>query len=400
MIPDIKWYMGQSLLPDHFEHLQNALSAKFFKIMCSSGVPFYGVTRLEIEESFLKMGIVRVTKLEMITIDGQVIELEINAECKDYDLSSCKENKVELYLNVGDKDIAYNADEKSFKCHGYLLTFATKPDPSANYYFKLLGVEKDLSKNWSLAGDYLPPTVNASISLCSSLREQSGAICEKIFTSYDRMNKDKDFLLKAVDYKPVLTCAHDIKFHLRNIKANNQVHPFYLYNRLHELYVRVCLFFSVQVEEIDTYDHNNIYQCFDQLIGKIDDLVSHENRAVKYVKFELEEGFLTAKDLEDTILYAKNLYFVVQKRSEEQPFDIDETKLSSPSRYPTINKLALSGLKKTEVKKVPFRHYLSGNCIFYQLGMGKEWDYVIKDRALTFPDKEEYKDIKFYLYYY
>ncbi|QSH41070.1 type VI secretion system baseplate subunit TssK [Lentisphaerota bacterium ZTH] len=400
MIPDIKWYMGQSLLPDHFEHLQNALSAKSFKIICSSGIPFYGITRLEVEESFLKMGIVRVTKLEMITVDGQVIQQGVNAECKDYDLSSSKENKVELYLNLSDKDILFNDDEKSFKCHGYTLSFSTKPDPTASYYYKLLCVEKNLSQNWSISGDYLPPTISTSISLCSNLREQAGAICEKIFTSYDRMNKDKDFLLKAVDYKPVMTCAYEIKFHLRNINANNHVHPYFLYKMLHDLYIRVCLFFNVMVEDIEPYDHINIYQCFDLLIGKIEALVSHENRAVKYVKFERDEGFLTARGLEDSILYAQNLYFVVQKRSEEQPFDIEATKLSSPSRYPTINKLALSGLKKNEIEKVPFRHYLSGNCLFYQLAMGKEWDYVIKDRALTFPDKEDYKDIKFYLYYY
>ena len=401
MLPDVKWYMGQSLLPDHFEHMQNALGEKNFKVVSSGGIPLYGIVKLEVEESFLKMGIIRLIKLEMVTVDGQVIELESNAECEDYDLSECEENKVELYLNVNDKEINFSTEEeKNIKCHGYLLSFDLKSDPTASSYYKLLSVEKDLSKKWTLSGDYLPPVVSASIPLCNSLREESMNICEKVFTSYERMNKDKEFLLKAVDFKPVLTCAYDIKFHLNSIEANYHVHPFFLYQMLQWLYIRVCLFFNVIVEDIDPYDHNNIYKCYTILIGKIEELISHENRAVKYVKFEHDEGFLTAANLDDSILYAKNLYFVVQKRSMEQPFDFEEVKLSSPARYSTINKLALSGLKKTEVDKVPFRHYLSGNSLFFQLGMGKEWDYVIKERALTFPDKEAYQDIKFYLYYF
>jgi type VI secretion system protein ImpJ len=400
MIPSVKWYMGQPLLPNHFEALQDSSRLQNFQIINSSGVPYHGINRVSVENMFLNMGVVRLTELQMITGDGQVIELNSNAECNDFDLSTCKENKIDIYLNIYEKDLDYDFNNKPIRCHGYRIKSATNPDPAARYFIKLIELEKELNKTWSILDTYLPSTINLNINLCTALLNKLFEITKRVIISYDHMKKDNDFIQKAIEFRPTLYYAYTVKFNIDNIIHGNNVHPLHLYRLAYELYIRAALYFNIIPEDIPPYDHNKIFDVYNNIIFKIDELISHKNQSSNFIRFELNDKFYQSKNLSDQLLYANHLFFVIQKRSKEQQFDVSELKVTSPSRYSVIDKLALTGIKKTLIKKVPFRHYLSDNCFFYKLSLGKEWDYVIKDKAITFAANEEYKDMKFYLYYF
>lgn len=400
MIPSVKWYMGQSLLPNHFEALQDSSRLQNFQIINSSGIPYYGIYKINIEKMFLKMGVIRVTELQVITVDGQFIELGTNSEYKDIDLTGFSDNKIELYLNFYDKEVDYEFKNKMIKGNGYLIRSLDRADPSAKYFLKLAEIEKDLNNSWSISANYIPSTINLNTSLCLELLSRVLEMTKKIIFNYEHMLKDSDFVLKAVEFRPTLYHAYNIKFSIDNIMSGNNIHPYHLYKLLYNLYVRAGVFFNIVPEEIKPYAHNDILSIFNELLLKIDELIAPKNQTSNFIRFTLNNKYYEVNDLSDKLLFARELFLVIQKRNNEQPFDISELKLSSPGRYSTIDKLALTGIKKTLLKKVPFRHYLSENCLFYKLSLGKEWDYVVKERSITFADNEKYKDMKFYLCYF
>ncbi|MCP4176316.1 MAG: type VI secretion system baseplate subunit TssK [bacterium] len=400
MIPSVKWYMGQPLLPNHFEALQDSSRLQNFQIINSIGIPYHGINKVSIESTFLKMEVVRVTELQIITVDGQFIDIHSNAEYRDFDLSDLSENNIELFLNIYEKDIDYDFNKNKIKCHGYIVKSSACADPSAKYFIKFIELEKELNNTWTVSNKYLPSTINMNISLCTELLNHLLEISKRIIVSYERMNKDSDFILKAVELRSTLYHAYYLKFSIENIMFGNNVHPSCLYSLLYNLYIRAALYFNITPENISPYDHTKIIEIFNTLINKVDELITHKSQSTNFIRFKLFDKFYKSLDLSDKLLYANHLFFVVQKKNKEQPFDISEVKITSPSRFSVVSKLALAGIKKTKIERVPFRHYLSENSLFFKLSLGKEWDFVIKEKAITFASDEKYKDIKFYLYYF
>ena len=400
MKPDIMWTMGQSLYPAHFQHMQETLCLKSFTLANSFGTPGFGIVEFAFDDAFLKIGIIRIIKLTLIAVDGQVIELGTNADCNDFDLNEMKENKIDVIINASKKEIVYKFEDTNLRCVGYDIKLANDTLASYDYNIKLMELKKDLNKQWSIEENFIPATTNINLSLCKNLKKLVISTCQKVYSSYNSMTKQKEFYVKATEYKPSVAVAESILFKMKNAEAGYYTHPLYYYDQLYLLYVNIALFLNAEPGEIQPYNHSNIYILFFNLIEKINDLISLENKSVKFVKFEKIENFMRLDTLEDSILNSNNLYFVVQKKYDNQPFTIEGLKIASPSRFPILDQLAISGIMKEKVEEVPFRHYLSGSSIFYQLKLGKEWDYVIKDRAVVFKFLDEYNDIQFYLYYF
>ena len=403
MKPDIYWEMGQNLYPVHFKHLQDSLSLKSFVISNEAMMPKVGLCEFAVDDEFLAINVVRVTKFQFITIDGHLIKLNINANFCDYDLSeiSAETDEVILYFNAYEQEMIYDEyEQSSLNCVSYEMKFSTEPLANALYSVKIVKLTKQLATNWTVAYDFLPVAININVIQFKQLREQINTLCNKIISNYIGMRKQKEFLQKAVEYKGVVSISHRLLFAMENASVNYLAHPIIFYYFLYELFVDISLFLNSDVYKIPPYNHYDLYACFTLLINKINELISLENQSVKFSKFIADEKYMKIDNLPEEISQVSEVYLVIQKKLETQTVAEQNIKLASPSRFPILDQLALSGVTKTQVEEVPFRHYLSGSTIFYKLELGKEWEFIAKDKAILFQRYPEYEDINFYLYYF
>ncbi|UDQ98176.1 type VI secretion system baseplate subunit TssK [Lentisphaerota bacterium WC36G] len=403
MKPDIFWEMGQNLYPVHFKHLQDSLSLKSFIISNESMMPKVGICEFNIDDEFLAINVVRVTKFQFISIEGHLMKLNVNATFCDFDLSeiAADSDEVTLYFNAYETETNYDEYEQaSLNCVGYELKFSSEPLANALYSVKILKLTKELQTNWTLAYSFLPVAININVIQFNQLRSDINTMCNQIISNYIAMRRQKEFLQKAVEYKNVVAIAHRTLFALENAAVNHMAHPMTFYFALYELFVNLSLFLNSDIYKIPPYNHYDLYSCFMLLINKINELISLENQSVKFSKFVAEEKFMKIESLPDEIADAKEVFLVIQKKIETQNVAEQNIKLASPARFPILDQLALSGVSKQLVDEVPFRHYLSGSTLFFKLELGKEWEFIVKDKAVEFQRYPEYEDVNFYLYYY
>ena len=403
MKPDISWEMGQNLYPIHFKHLQDSLSLKSFIINNESLMPKVGICEFDIDDEFLAINVVRVTKFQFISIDGHLMKLNVNVNFCDYDLSdiAADSDEVILYFNAYEKEILYDEYEQStLSCVGYEMKFSTEPLAKALYSVKIMKLTKELATNWNISYDFLPVCINVNVIQFKQLRDQINTMCHKIISNYIAMRKQKEFLQKAIEYKNIVSSSHKLLFNLENSAVGLYAHPVIFYFLLYDLFVDISLFLNSDIYKIPPYNHYDLYSCFTLLINKINELISLENQSVKFSKFIADEKFMRIDLLPIEIAQSKDVFLVVQKKIETQKISEQNIKLASPSRFPILDQLALSGVGKQQVDEVPFRHYLSGNTTFYRLTLAKEWDHIVKDKGIVFQRYAEYEDVNFYLYYF
>ena len=400
MIPNIKWYLGQALIPEHFEMQQNSIIEQIYAFCNSHGIPNYGLNIFDIDKTFMKIGIFKISKFKYYEIDGKIIEMSVNAQTKDLDINNLHQNSSDVFVNIYEEEFKDDYKKQQVKCHGYQIVPSFVKDLRAKYSHKIIQLEKELNKTWYISTEYIPSLNNMSISLVEPLLCKLSELSNKIIIDYENMTKDKDFIAKSVDFREVCICAYNLKVLLDNVNIGIDVHPYTIYKKLCSIYFRIALFFNIKPTIPKTYSHDESFLNITNIKNMIDELLSSESKTASYVKFESNEIIYATPELSDSVVYAKNIFFVVQKSTQGQVYNPDNLRLISSSRHSITEKLALPGINKIKLKKIPFRHYLSDNCDFYKINFGKEWDYVVKDKTIEFKKKSEYKNLKFYIYYF
>ncbi|ODN41633.1 hypothetical protein [Piscirickettsia litoralis] len=73
-----KWYNDQCLYPEHFEYFSDYLMAQQSFGNACNGIPNYGILNICWSEAEMQMGILNISKLSLLTHQGEYIDIEKN----------------------------------------------------------------------------------------------------------------------------------------------------------------------------------------------------------------------------------------------------------------------------------------------------------------------------------
>src|SRR5256885_277608 len=96
----VRWELGQTLLPEHFQAQEGALlqeSALRFRL---HGLPAYGIAALRWNENLLREGVVSILSATLVMPSGQLLEVPHNAAATSLNLNIPGSNTVTAYLHL------------------------------------------------------------------------------------------------------------------------------------------------------------------------------------------------------------------------------------------------------------------------------------------------------------
>ncbi|ODN42216.1 type VI secretion system baseplate subunit TssK [Piscirickettsia litoralis] len=205
--------------------------------------------------------------------------------------------------------------------------------------------------------------------------------------------------LKSVKAQQCLKSVYLLIQHIAGLNNNIKTHPYYLHEKINQLYLDTCFYFDIIPEQLSDYLHHKLYNTLMQPIEKIKSLFNHDNERIIYLDFKNQDGHLICQNLPDSIYQASHAYILVQKQNAHDHINLSQIKLASLSRLSLTYKLSLPGLPIKKLANLPFQHGFGANVDFYQIDFGLEWDNIMKEQAVCFYDHPDFSETKFYLYF-
>src|SRR5260370_32735031 len=160
----IKWYVGQTLQPEHFTLQEEALLAESRLSARVRGLPAHGVARLAWNTQLLAQGDLAIAGLTAVFSDGQLIDVPGNAVVQPLDLRAETSSRVSIYLHLlaetqdAKGNRLYEDDPRGVERLLHLLRLTTEPSVAgAAASLKLLELQRAVSGVWEVAASYAPP---------------------------------------------------------------------------------------------------------------------------------------------------------------------------------------------------------------------------------------------------
>ena len=82
----LNWYLGQTLLPEHFQVQEDALLAELRLRTSLSGAPAHGVVRLACNQTMLQEGLLSISALTVVMRNGLLIDIPGNSTLQPFSL--------------------------------------------------------------------------------------------------------------------------------------------------------------------------------------------------------------------------------------------------------------------------------------------------------------------------
>jgi type VI secretion system protein ImpJ len=405
----IKWYIGQTLQPDHFLLQEEALLAEARLSARLRGLPSHGVARLGWNSQLLVQGELAIATLTVITGDNGIIDVPGNAMVAPLDLRAETSSCVSIYLHVlSQTDDAkgnrlYESDPRGVDrvMHRLLLSTAAS-DPSAVHSFKLMEVVRATSGEWQLSGSYVPPLASLGTSpFFADLLEDLSTL----LTNFRR-----EVLLHLADayvardqaaaVRRVVTQVQLFACMLDDMKQQVYPHPYTLFSSLRSLYFELCCFFEAEAEsELPSYHHDAPHESLFGMTNLLKSRMGHVRARMRYASFERQAGSFTLAPLPQELFEATEIYFLVQRPDVKRAVPTDTIKLASPRRLPAVHRLALRGVAFESIAQLPFPNSFGPEIDFYRLDPNEEWSQVLNETALSFYARPEHEDVKFSLFW-
>ncbi|MCP3940798.1 MAG: type VI secretion system baseplate subunit TssK [Desulfobacteraceae bacterium] len=405
----VKWEMGQTLLPAHFnaqEEAQLADSTLRFKMQ---GLPVFGIAGLKWNHTLLQEGVFSVQSLSMVMPSGLLIHVPGNAKVSPFNLNVPGDVEVSVYCHVleenldeGGTDETWDTGEDSATLKNY-YSLVISPDQShagALETLKLAEFKKEPDSTWMLSREYVPPMLQVGLSLflLDPLEELSQAL--ELF--HYNLALDASSYLSGDSLLSVKQCMKSslkIQRFIANLKEQVHCHPYFVIEALTEFYTDVCFYRKVMPENvIASYKHERLASCFNRIITPLMKQIQMVEEKSPYLLFVFKDGIFNI-DLPSEIREARDVYFLVQKGHITGKMDISNVKLGSFSRIGLIHKMALPGVPLKKTEKPLFQHSFGSEVEFFRIIEGEEWDHALKSLSLSFYYQEMFSGVEFFLYW-
>lgn len=416
----VHWEVGQTLLPMHFTTQEEALKAEMRLHAALSGLPSYGVAELRWDSTQLGDGFIAISSLTAVTKAGFVIHVPGNAklEREAFALEDTGRAELTLYLHVLGSTLTEEADAKRIPLyakdplglqrviHEVQLSIDPELDGSVDS-LELARVTRGEDKQWRLVEKWAPPLLLVGPNplldwLLDDLDSFLSAVGNQLRAHFiDDINLNQHHRNSA---GRVLCEVHLLMSMLEDMrKGRVYQHPYRLFDALRRLYFETCSYLGeVPSQRLPVYEHDWIGKSLGEWFRLLEQGFRPEVTRSTYQPFEFKEGKFLLASLQEHARTAEELYLLV-KRRDGKKVSIDGIKLASPSRLPTVRRLALKGIQLKLVEFVPFPHDMDEDLDWYRLQTqgNEEWmQYALKENALAFfPTTELNQDSKVSLFW-
>jgi type VI secretion system protein ImpJ len=404
----VRWQMGQTLLPEHFQAQEEALLAETNMRFRMSGIPAYGVAALKWNETLISEGVFSIQAMALVMPSGLLLDVPGNATASPLNLNIPGTVKVPVYCHVVGESSPGEESGESWETQEegtiaravyQLVLSSEQSQPGAFETIKLAEFEKDPEGTWMLSQSFIPPLLQVGTSpFLMTEFDQFGDALELF--QYNLALDAASYLSGAGLFRveQCLKGVYQTQRFLANLRFQVHMHPYYVYEALKSFYIEVCFYKGVVPEHFASpYKHDELATCFQEILGPLQDQMKLVEVESPYLPFLFRDGLYQIQ-LPPEMREAKEVYLLVQKSQVSKVVSLEDIKLASISRIPLVHRLALQGIPLEKVDQPSFQHSFGPEVDFFRIIQGEEWDHALSELSLSFYDQPQLKEMDFYIY--
>lgn len=392
-IAPVRWFLGQTVLPEHFVALQQIVDAAAEFRARTHGLPMYGLAQLSYNETLLRDGVLSVGELSAVLADGTVISVPGNCSVSPLSLVATSATRVSVYLHVlsdvvsSQGNRAYDSDPRVVErvVHRAVLSINDHVDAS-RASLRLGDFEKGVAGSWALSASYVPPLLQVGNTphllpalgvleaQINALEPQLAAQLQDTFLRPDRLSTIRRCLL----------ALYRAQSWLADLRSRVPMHPYDVHAALRELYLEACCFHEVIPEQpVLVYRHDSLGTCFGTVLRLLQQALRPVYTRSTHLRFSRSNGLFSLSGLPSELKDAQEVFLLVQRPTLHERIPLDDIKLSCTSRLALVHRLVLRGVPFKHVERPPFQHTFGPEVDFYQLQSGDEWDHVLRESSVA-----------------
>ncbi|HND11140.1 MAG TPA: type VI secretion system baseplate subunit TssK [Pseudomonadota bacterium] len=409
----VKWYLGQTLLPEQFVCQEQALTSDMDLRARLSGLPSFGIGPLKWNDKLLEEGVLAISALTaVLPTDGNghlLIDVPGNAVVQPLSLKASGATRISIYLHVLEQTTdatgvrLYEGDPKVVQRVMYRALLSIEKDVDRSVaMLKLAELQKDATGGWSLLSDYLPPLLQVGGN--PFLERELLQLLERLETLEPRLTAQLQDTFLRPDRLAVtrrtLAELQEVLSLLADMRHGVTRHPYYLFDALRRFYLLLCCYHEVLPEQSSLpYQHDALAQCLGTLLSRLSSRAQMFSLQSSHLKFVKMNGLFRLNALPDEVRTATEVYLLVQRPSVHDRVNIDEIKLACTSRLALVHRLVLKGIPFRLLERVHFQHSFGPEMDFYQLTLNEEWQHVLREGAIAFYQPPALEKVNAYLFW-
>ena len=392
-IGHVRWFLGQTVLPEHLTALDERTDAIAELRSRIGGLPHYGVAQLVWSEPLLREGVLALSELTAVLPDGTIISVPGNAVLAPLSLTATGATQVPVFVHISDETLPaagnpiYTGDARVVERVLYraYLSISDKLDRSRGV-FKLGDFEKSVDGTWHLLPPYIPPLLQIGTTpylkkargeletQLTNLEPQLAAQLQDTFLRPDRLLSIR---LCLADMHRAMSLLQDLKF-----RVPLHGHQFFLAMR--NLLFALCCFHEVLPDQPALpYRHDDLGRSLGEILRLLQQHLKPVYTRSTHLRFLKANGLFSLSQLPEEVKMAQEVYLLVQRATLHERVEMEEVKVSCTSRLALVHRLVLRGIPFKYVEKPPFQHTFGPEVDFYQLQHGEEWNYVIREGTVA-----------------
>ena len=348
-------------------------------------------------------GLLSIHELTLLFSSGQLVDLPGNATLSPLDLNREGLSDLPIYLHLMEESeeeegVASDGQSKIQFTLSKLLLSPQREINGSKAHLKIAQCEKSPERKWTIDPEYIPPLLNLSSAFFA---ERMSKISWLLASVQRRLSEElaqpEFFPTERLEARLQLLVISKIQRLLHNAKGSLNLHPYRLYEELHELLDCVR---THEEGPSPLYDHENLGPLFTSLISQVERYLIAERKGFSSIRFEKKEGLYTIDTLPPTLSNAHEIYFVIQKPAISTALSLKGLKLTSRGRLGHIRQFALPGIPLIPIKKPSFFNTgFSEESEVFTIDQAGEWREALSEGNLVLFSTEPTSNFNLFLHW-
>lgn len=393
-VAHVRWFLGQTVLPEHLQAQQETTDAVCELRARLSGLPHYGVAQLVWSEPLLADGVLGISELTAVLPEGVVVCVPSNAVLEPLSLGATAATRLPVYLHLTDETLGaagnrvYDGDPRVVErvLHRAHLSISDKHD-RASGTLKLGDFAKEADGAWRLSAAYIPPLLQ--VGTTPYLEHPLAELEARILNLEPQLVAQlQDTFLRPERLQAIRRCLAELYQTLALLadrKFKVPLHPYQLFSGLRRLLHELCTFHEVIPDQLaQAYRHDDLGGCFGELFAALTRHLKPVYTRSTHLRFMKSNGLFSLGGLPEEVKSSQEVYLLIQRQTLHERIDLAEVKVSCTSRLALIHRLVLRGVPFKHLERPPFQHTFGPEVDFYKLQGGEEWNNVLRESSLSF----------------
>lgn len=393
----IAWRIGQVLLPEDFEALEEALSEEARARAETPGLPSYGWLALEWDPGELMRGVVRIEKARAALPGGRVIQAGDNVSLPEpLNLKRAGTQEVDVHFQV----LAAEAPSEEHRSRtGPAERLVQKSrlsfeEAAPRGRSLLVGrFETRDGRAWQLSPALVPPLLRIRttphlyarlVSLRAQLVRHDEELAKHAAAARRSVGPAQAFQRGRAEIRKAVAVLDDALLE-QDSPAWARQHPYAVLASLRDLLVELCLVEDELPQgSLPQYDHDDLGAVFGGVMRAIETRIDRLPPATPTIPFQEDEGRFVASSVPEDVLDAPELYLVIERPTPyaEVPLERYNIRLGEPGRLPWLSQHSTRGIRPVRTSSSP-------------VDFGPRFDvYALPKQGKTPEEKEEWAHVK------